>query len=319
MTILPFRSPSTPSQRAAGDAWTPAPQMMHPARILDAADRHHSGFDVLDRLAEEDRHPELFQRPPGVVREVWRKAGEEPRASLDEKDARLGRIDVAEIPLQRMARQFGDRPRHFDAGRSAADDDRGQEHRLLDRIRADLGLLEGDQQSRADGPGVFEIFRTGRHRRPFVVAEVAVGRTGRDHQPVERDGAVGEHHPSSVEVDAGNIAADDIDIGMAREQPADRLGDVAGRQRRRRHLVEKGHEQVVVAPVDDRDLDRGAAEAAGAGEPAETGADDDHMHPAVSVHGKRPYLRRISASTATMTMMTPIATIAIRRAGVASR
>ena len=44
----------------------------------------------------------------------------------------------------------------------------------------------------------------------------------------------------------------------------------------RRHLIEKGLEQMVVAPVDHDHLDRRVAQLQGSVEAAESGADNDH-------------------------------------------
>ena len=60
------------------------------------------------------------------------------------------------------------------------------------------------------------------------------------------------------------------------EDGADRPGDVAGRERGRRHLVEQRLEQMVVVPVDQRDLGRRAGQGARHLEPAEAGAEDHH-------------------------------------------
>ena len=57
----------------------------------------------------------------------------------------------------------------------------------------------------------------------------------------------------------------------------DRPGDLRRRKRRRRRLIEKRLKQMVVASIDDGDLNRRAGESVDGLEPAEPGADYDHM------------------------------------------
>ena len=52
-----------------------------------------------------------------------------------------------------------------------------------------------------------------------------------------------------------------------------------GRERGRRHLVEQRLEQVVVAPVDDGDVDVGALQLLDGGDAAKAAADDDDAMP----------------------------------------
>ena len=71
-----------------------------------------------------------------------------------------------------------------------------------------------------------------------------------------------QSHPPRRDVDAGHLAEKHLDVLLARQHAADRLGDIGRRQRRGRHLIEQRHEQVVVVAVDDRDVDLGLAEPA---------------------------------------------------------
>ena len=65
------------------------------------------------------------------------------------------------------------------------------------------------------------------------------------------------------------------DVLLLAQDPADRRRDVAGRQRRGRHLIEQRLEQVVVVAIEQRDPDRRAGERARRVEAAESAADDD--------------------------------------------
>ena len=59
-------------------------------------------------------------------------------AGFDEKDLRVGRIDVAKFVLQAVAGDLGHGAGHLDAGRPAADDHEREQHAaaLGDRFRA---------------------------------------------------------------------------------------------------------------------------------------------------------------------------------------
>src|SRR5919206_568525 len=76
-------------------------------------------------------------------------------------------------------------------------------------------------------------------------------------------------------VDAGDAAELDARVRLSGQDGADRPGDVGRREGGGRYLVEQGLEQVVVAPVDQDDVDRGAGERPGAGEAAEASPEDD--------------------------------------------
>ena len=101
---------------------------------------------------------------------------------------------------------------------------------------------------------VVERLQAGRVAGPVVVAEVREARPGGDDQRVVRDrAAVGEHDLASLDVEADRLAEEDRRVPLAAEDRPQRLGDVAGRHRAGRDLVEQRREQVVVAPVDERD------------------------------------------------------------------
>ena len=188
------------------------------------------------------------------------------------------RIDAAEVAGQREPGQLGDGAGDLDAGGPAADDDGGHQRLLLLGIGRGLGKLEGHQQARADRPGVVDRFQPRRVLRPAVVAEVGVDRAGGENQPVVGDEiAVGEEDRPAGLVDADHLAHHHVDVRVAAEDLADRLGDLGRRQGGSADLVEQRNEQVVVVAVDHGDADVGAAQLPGAGEAAEASADDDDV------------------------------------------
>ena len=92
-----------------------------------------------------------------------------------------------------MAGELDHRARHLDPGRAAADDDGGEEPRLLGRVGGDLGVLEGEEQARPDGARVLDGARPRRRRGPVVMAEIVVVGPGGEDEAVEgKVRAVGE-------------------------------------------------------------------------------------------------------------------------------
>ena len=175
-------------------------------------------------------------------------------------------------------RQFGDGAGEFDAGRAGADDDEGQKRRAPRRIALALGALEGDQNAPPQRGGVLQRLQAGRERLPFVMAEISVARAGGEHQRVVGQRvAVIEQHALVCRIDAAHGGEQGRDLGAVAQQIADRPGDLRGRQRRGRDLIEQRLEQMMVAAVDQRDRDRRAGKPIGRFQSAEAGADDHHV------------------------------------------
>ena len=83
--------------------------------------------------------------------------------------------------------------------------------------------------------------------------EIGVPCPGREHQRIEGDRlAIGHHDGVPLGVDADDVSEERRDVLVAAEQRPDRPGDLRGRERRGRDLVEEGLEQVMVAAVDRR-------------------------------------------------------------------
>ena len=88
---------------------------------------------------------------------------------------------------------LAERAGQLDAGRPAADDDEGQPRRAAPTgSRLALGGLVGEEHAAPDLERVLDRLEPGRELRPLVVAEVRVGRAGRDDQVVVGELAVVE-------------------------------------------------------------------------------------------------------------------------------
>ena len=276
-TTRPTRSFSTPSHLAADEEATPAAQMMV------AASRRSSSM-VTPRASHSDTG--LPRRTSTCRRSSERSADslkrrregrQHARTRFDQHDARVARIDGAEVVAQRDVGELGDGARHLHARRAGADHDEGEEAPARLGIVGLLGLLEGRQDAAADAGGVVDLLQPRRHALPFVMAEIGVPRAGGQHQHVVGDLAILELHDATLAVDAGHAAQDHPHVGRLAQDRADGLGDLRRRQAGRGHLIEQRLEEMVVAPVDDRDVGIGAGEARCSTQAAETGADDDDV------------------------------------------
>ena len=108
-----------------------------------------------------------------------------------------------------------------------------------------------------DRRGVLERLQARRERLPLVMAEIGVARAGREHQRVIGNAvAVFEQHALSCRIDAVDVGEQRRHLGAVAQEIADRPGDLAGGERSGRDLVEQRLEQMMVAAIDQRDLDR---------------------------------------------------------------
>jgi hypothetical protein len=80
-----------------------------------------------------------------------------------------------------------------------------------------------------------------------------------------------------VEIEVGDLGHQHADVAIALEDGAQRIGDLAGRERTGRDLVGERLEQMEIPPIDERDVDGCVSEPQDGLEPSETTADDDHL------------------------------------------
>ena len=183
----PARSVSASSHFPAGEARTPAAQMIVRASIRSSPSVTPLSSQAVTALLEHDLGADPLERRFGIVGELRIEGREQPRPGLDQNDARVARIDIAEIGGERPLGELGDRAGHLDAGRAAADHDEGQEPLPLGLVALGLGALEGDQDAAAKLGRVLDLLQAGRRVFPFVVAEISVPRAGREDQVVVAD------------------------------------------------------------------------------------------------------------------------------------
>ena len=146
---------------------------------------------------------------------------------------------------------------------AGADDDEREPRVACRCVRLALGGLEGGEEPAANGECTLERLDLGGVQPPFLVAEVRVVRAAGDDQRVVAEPFRRRHRPDGaqvqltrVEVEVGDLGQQDADVAVALEDRAERIGDLAGRERPGRDLVGERLEEMEVAAVDERDLDR---------------------------------------------------------------
>jgi hypothetical protein len=80
-----------------------------------------------------------------------------------------------------------------------------------------------------------------------------------------------------VEVEVGDLGQQDADVAVALEDRAQGIGDLARRERPGRDLVGERLEEMEVAAVDERHLDRRTPQLRHRPQAAETSTDDDDV------------------------------------------
>ena len=248
--------------------------------------------DVRDRRAQMDLDADVSQVPHRPPSERLGKGAEDRRRSVEQHDPRLGRIDAPEVAAQRMARQLRELPRELDARRPCTDDDERQEAAPGNGVGLAFGHLERAQDPPAQLERVIDRLHPRRIVRELRMPEVRLARARRDDQAVVGDLAAAIQHfdreAASVEIDGDDLAEHDAGVPLVAQHVAQRRRDVSLGEDPRRDLVEQRLEQVVVGPVDERDVDVGPPQPPGGGEPAEAAADDRHPVPAFCLRAIHP-------------------------------
>ncbi len=193
--------------------------------------------------------------------QVLGEGRQDARRGLHQDHPGRRRVDAAELVFHAEARQLGDGAGEFHPGRTAADDQEGEQAAPLARVVRRLGPLEGGEQAPPHLGGILDALQAGRVGRPIVAAEIAVGGAGGEHQIVVADALAGHQHFAPRRIHAGHFAEQHAHVELLAEQAAHRRGDVARGEPRGRHLIEQRLEQVVVVAVDQRHGDAGAGRA----------------------------------------------------------
>ena len=138
------------------------------------------------RRAEPHLDPKRAQRARRVVRKAGRKRSQQARPRFAQDDPSRCRPDAAEVAGQRGTRKLRDSARQFHPGQAATNDNEGQQPARSRRDRCGTQPIRTRSSSRSlIVSASSRRLEHGRVRRPFVMAEPAIGGPGRQYQVVE--------------------------------------------------------------------------------------------------------------------------------------
>jgi hypothetical protein len=124
------------------------------------------------------------------------------------------------------------------------------------------------------------------------VTEVIVFDTGRQHEiVVGKAAACAQQDLSAPGFHADSFIEPDRHVACVAENGARRLRDFGGRKRRSGHLIQQRLKKVMIAPVNQDDVDWGIAQVLDQGQTSET---TPHNHHALPLRGRSGGLDRWS-------------------------
>jgi len=251
-----------------------------PAGVNPGHDRAHVLFD-----------PQLPQVAGDLGGQHGTERCQRGISPVEQQHSCLAGLDMAELGAQRPGRQLADLAGQFHPGRPGADQGEREPAGALAGVAGRVGHLEGAEHAAPDLQGVGQRLHAGREDGELVVPEVGLLHPGGDDQVVvavldaltERPGG---QHPPPFGVDAGHLGQHTVHVAVAPEHVAQRGGDLPLGQDAGRALVQQRLEQVVLRPVDQGHLDRGAPQRPDGEQAGEPAADDHHPGRAgVVLHG----------------------------------
>ena len=221
--------------------------------------------------------PQTFEVAGRATRLALAEGWEDAWPRFDQDHPRELGVDVPEVARQRESAHLAQGPGEFDASRPAADHDEGQQSAAAFGVGFPFGLFEGTEHATSDLGGLFQGLQPRGVFLPVVVPEVRVARPAGEEQRVVVDfPGPGDDAPMG-QIDAVDLFLTDVDVLVSREKTANRRGDLGGAESGHRHLVEEGLEQVVIALVDEGDLDlRNVAERACGAKARKSSAHNHH-------------------------------------------
>jgi hypothetical protein len=205
-----------------------------------------------------DFHTQRLEALAGVLALVFVEGFQDPLRALDEKDPELRGIDAAEVRAQRAVDQIGKGSCQLDPGGPSPDDGNRHEPAPLGGIGREFRAFEIREHGPAHALGIGERLQRKRVLRPFAPAEVRGARPGGEQHVVE----VIARTRATRRVLARRVHRHDLvhqyrHIAGILENLADRAGDIRGRERGRRHLIEQRLEEMMIGPVHKRDIEAG--------------------------------------------------------------
>ncbi len=235
--------------------------------------------DVGDDRPHVHFHAQLAQGLLGLAGQLLAEGGKRGTAAVEQQNPRLLWFGHAVLGPQRLGRELPDLASQLNAGRARPDECEGEPVAAFGRIVGGLGHLERADDPAADGERVGDRLHARCELRELIVPEVGLPHPGGHDEVVVREfdpAAPGPDrgHTLGVNIDAGRLGHDALDVLVSFEHAAQRRGDLPLGQNTGRALVEQRLEQVLLGPVDEGHR-HVAPERPGGEQPAEAAADDD--------------------------------------------
>ena len=244
--------------------------------LLAALQSHALCRDLLDTRPEAHIHAQIHEL---LERALWKlagKCGQDLRAALNQKDTGLRRVNVPEVLDQGDARDLRDCSRHLHAGRPAAHDHKRHRSLAFRVIMRLLRDLESHQHPLPDIQRIIETLEAGCVLLPFGTSEIRVPRACSDHEKVVVQRPVRCDDSLVRDVDALRFAEDHLRIFLIAQNVTQRLRDVRGRERRRRHLIQQRLEEMMILAIQKREPHIRFLQSFRGLQPAKAAADDDY-------------------------------------------
>ena len=264
---------------------TPAAQMVVRASILSVA----VGTLDVDALSVDPDHlashaqfdAQALQGSGRLSRELVAEGGQGLGAPVHQDHPHRGGLEGAELPAKTTGGQLSHLTGQLDPGGPGPDHHDGQPALLLDGVGHQLGHFEGAEDAAPELEGVIEGLHPRSEEGELVVPEVGLGHAGGDDQAVVGilDGHPVRHRGVdhlALEVEAGHLGQLHPHVLRPTHDVSKGRGDLAWRQHAGRRLVEERLEEMMIATVDQRHVDRFTPQEAGGREAPEPPADDDH-------------------------------------------
>ena len=112
------------------------------------------------------------------------------------------------------------------------------------------GRCKGTADATAQFCRVLNVLETGGEWRPFIMAEIGVGRAGGEHEIIEGDWTLAGAQDLTFAIDAFDTGHQHGEVVLSRQHVAYRPCNVRGRQDRGRDLIQQRLETVIIVLVD---------------------------------------------------------------------
>ena len=267
-----MRSVGTPSFAASGDTGSPDHGPRGDSLVPDLyAVSTDVGYESVGMHLDTDSF-ELLAR---FLREARRERRQQAVVALHQDDARVTRVNAAEVVDQCLTSDLAQGTRELGAGRPSADDHECHPRTAARWIRFALSCLVCQQDPPANLERILNCLQPRCMAVPGIVAKVRVRRTRREDQVIVSERTLPQEQLSPFEVDSNSLRENHARVLLPPQDTADRCRDVARIQSCGRYLIEKRLEEVMVASVDKSDAYRCLAKSLGRVQAAKPSPDDD--------------------------------------------